>query len=81
MTHPRFATVTRLPQSRTIFSAVPPPGIVLALVWLITDVTPWGDMLVPPLEARFPASDLGEPQTIAGVVDSRSVITCNQGYT
>jgi uncharacterized SAM-binding protein YcdF (DUF218 family) len=68
MTHPRFATVTRLPQGRTIFAAVAPAGIVLALVWLVTDVIPWGDVLVPPLEARFPATDLGEPQTIAGIV-------------
>ena len=53
---------------RAAIRAMAPPVIVLALLWLITDVVPWGGLLVPPLENRFQATELGDPQTIAGLV-------------
>ena len=53
---------------RTALVALAPPLIVLAVLWLLTYGIAWGNLLVPPLENRFHATELGDPQTIAGVV-------------
>ncbi len=48
--------------------ATTPAAVVLALLWFITDVVPWGNLLVPPLENRFQPTALGNPKTIAGLI-------------